>query len=147
MDELTLQMARLSALGYYCSQIILKLGLELEGRENTDLIRAMAGLAMGVGSGQGTCGCLTGGACLLALHAAKGRDAEPESEILPALLNDLWMWFEEMVGTQHGGVCCDQILADGTPRTQRCPAIVAETYSKVLEILTDYGIDPTESRA
>jgi hypothetical protein len=146
MDEIRLRLVELSGKGYLCSQILLKLGLEAQGREDPALIRAMGGVALGAGTGSGTCGCLEGGACLIALHAAKGTDDEPDSPFLPAMLGDLWAWFEGEVGTQYGGVCCNDILADGTPRQQRCGPIVAETYGKVMEILMQYGFDPTDDR-
>ena len=38
MDELYMGMLELSSKGYYCSQILMKLILDLEGKENTDLI-------------------------------------------------------------------------------------------------------------
>ena len=46
MDDLTLaRMKELKQQGFFCSQILMTLGMELQGKENTDLIRAMNGLA------------------------------------------------------------------------------------------------------
>lgn len=49
MDELYMEMLELSSKGYYCSQVIIKIILELEEKENSDLIRAMGGLIGGLG--------------------------------------------------------------------------------------------------
>jgi C_GCAxxG_C_C family probable redox protein len=139
-------MMELSGKGYYCSQILLQLALQAQGKDDPDLIRAMAGLAKGVGEGPGTCGALTGAACMIALYVGKGKDDEDEREELWPMLFELWEWFESAVGAVYGGVRCDDILSDGTPRKQRCGPIVDATYSKVLEILAQYGIDAAESR-
>ena len=69
MDEL-LRMLELAGQGFHCSQILLFLGLEAQGKRNPDLIRAMSGLAGGVGFSGDICGALTGGACLLGLMRA-----------------------------------------------------------------------------
>ena len=52
MDELYMEMLELSSKGYYCSQVIIKIILELEEKENSDLIRAMGGLIGGLGFNQ-----------------------------------------------------------------------------------------------
>lgn len=146
MDEIQLHMMEMSEKGYYCSQILLKLGLEAQGKQNTDLVRAAGGLALGVGRGAGTCGALSGAACLIALHAGKGCEEEEEDERLWLMLEELWDWFEAEVGARYGGVCCDDILSDGTPRKQRCGPMVARVYGKTMEMLLEHGFDPTESR-
>jgi C_GCAxxG_C_C family probable redox protein len=147
MDDVRLHMLELSQKGYYCSQILLTLALEAQDKRDPDLIRAMAGLALGAGSGSGTCGALTGAACAIALYAGKGQDSETEMDEMWLMLAELWEWFENDVCATHGGVRCGDILRDGTPQKQRCGPIVADTYSKVLEILMEHGIDPTEPRS
>jgi hypothetical protein len=146
VDDIRLHMMELSEKGYYCSQILLTLALEAQGKQNPDLIRAAGGLALGAGHGTGTCGALEGAACLIALYGGKGRDAERENDAFWPMLAELWEWFEADVGAKYGGVRCDDILSDGTPRRQRCGPIVAATYARVMEILTEHGIDPTEPR-
>jgi C_GCAxxG_C_C family probable redox protein len=146
MDDARMHMMELSQKGYYCSQILLSLALEAQGKQDPDLIRAMAGLALGVGEGAGTCGALTGAACMIALYAGKGQDTETEMDEFRLTLAELWEWFENEACAAYGGVRCDDILRDGTPRKQRCGPIVAATYSKVMEILIEHGIDPTEPR-
>lgn len=146
MDEARMHMMELSRKGYYCSQILLLLGLGAQGKVNPDLIRAMGGLALGGGTGAGTCGSLTGAACLLALYAAKGRDDEEEHEELPLMLSELEEWFRAEIGGRYGGVRCNDILSDGTPSTERCGPIVAEAYARAMSILVEHGFDPTEAR-
>ncbi len=132
--------------GYNCSQILLLLALELQGKENPDLVRAMSGLARGTTGRLGVCGTLTGAACLLAFYGAKGSDDEKVSEHFPGMLEELWEWFDETYGSQYGGVTCREILADGTDPRQRCRPIIAETYAKAMEILTTHAFDPTEGK-
>jgi hypothetical protein len=144
MDELMMRMLQLAAKGYVCSQIMIKLALELRGEENPALVRAMAGPGYGCGSGAATCGALMGGGCVLALYAAPAREDEVCSEQLIPMQEALGEWFQERIGRQHDGIACDQIVGAGGPAAsrQRCGSIVAETYAKVMEILGDHGIDP-----
>ena len=146
MDETMLRMMELSYKGYYCSQILVILALEAQGKENPDLIRALGGLANGYGSEEGVCGVLTGAACLLGLYAGKGTDDEHEDEILKYMLNDLMVWFERTVGGRHGGITCGMIVGDRTEVRQRCGAIVAEAYAYVMELLASSGYDITTGK-
>ncbi|MFW5487792.1 MAG: DVU_1555 family C-GCAxxG-C-C protein [Desulfovibrio sp.] len=132
--------------GYCCSQIIIRMGLEAQGEENPALVRAMAGLCHGVGARGGSCGALTGGACLLGLYAGKGKDDEQENDAFALMLSELSDWFDEFVGKAYGGTDCSSIVGEGPPDMQVCGNIVGETYGKVLEILVSHGIDPSESR-
>jgi len=146
MDQTMLRMMELSYKGYYCSQILVLLALEAQGKENPDLIRAMGGLANGCGSEDGTCGAMTGGACLLGLYAGKGTDDEYEDEILRFLVNDLTVWFEQTVGARHGGITCGVIVGDRTEMWQRCGAIVAETHGYAMQLLISSGYDVTTGK-
>ena len=147
MEDYQIEMMRLAAKGYACSQIIIQLGLEARGEENPDLVRAMAGLAYGCGGGRASCGALTGGCCLLALYAGKGSDAETESERLPLMLSELSEWFQSRVGGQFGGIICEVITGEAGPAAarQRCGEIVGETMAKTMEILVAHGFDPYEA--
>ena len=146
MDDFRPRMMELSQKGYYCSQIILSLGLEAQGKQDPDLIRAAAGLARGAGDDSGTCGALTGAACLLAFHSGKGQDSETEIEEFWPMLAELWEWFDTEYGRIYGGVQCGELLGDGAPRQERCGPIIARTYVRAMEILREYGFDPAESR-
>ena len=64
MDELT-RISQLHLQGFHCAQVLLIMGLEHQGKEDPDLIRAMNGLSGGLGFQGKTCGALAGGACLL----------------------------------------------------------------------------------
>lgn len=147
MDQTMMRMMELSYNGYYCSQILVILALEAQGKSNPDLIRAMGGLANGCGSEGGVCGTLSGAACLLGLYAGKGTDDEYEDEMLKYMLNDLMVWFDMTVGSRYGGITCGIIVGDRTEVRQRCGAIVAETYEYVMELLTSSGYDVTAGRS
>ena len=144
MDDTLIRMLQLGQKGYSCSQIIILLGLEQRGEVNPGLVRAMEGLAYGCGSGRGSCGALTGGCCLLALYAGKGDDEEAASECLPLMLQELTDWFAARSGCENGEISCDAIVGEEGPAAarQRCGSIVADTYAKVMEILTTNEIDP-----
>jgi len=143
MDDVMMHLLQLSGRGYGCSQILLRLFLELRGEDNPALIRSMSGLAYGCGAGRATCGTLTGGCCVLGLYAGKGTDEEQGSDRLMLMLQELSDWFEERVGGAYGGIVCDIIVGeDGPPAARRrCGTIVAETYTKVLEILSANGFE------
>ena len=141
MDTVLIRMLQLSQKGYSCSQILILLALESAGRSNPELVRAMAGLAYGCGSGRATCGTLSGGCCLLALYAAKGDDAETASERLSLMQQELCDWFEAHVGQRYGGITCEQITGQAGPAAsqQVCGGIVGDTYAKVMTILVENG--------
>jgi len=143
MDDIMIRLLQLTGQGYGCSQILLRLFLELRGEDNPALIRSMSGLAYGCGGGHATCGTLTGGCCVLGLYAGKGRDDEQGSDRLMLMLQELSDWFEKQVGGPFGGIACETIVgANGQQAArQRCGTIVAQTYNKVLEILAANGFD------
>ena len=146
MDQTTMRMMELSYHGYYCSQIMLLLALEAQGKSDPDLVRAMGGLANGCGHPNGTCGVLTGAACLLSLYGGKGTDDEHEDEVLRFMLSELQMWFEKQVGGRYGGTTCGAIVGDRTEIRQRCGMILAETYSYAVQVLTANGYDISRGR-
>lgn len=144
MNDLFIRMMQLGQKGFNCSQILLLLALEERGRTNPDLVRAMAGLAYGCGTGRAACGVLTGACALLAFWAEKENDPEQPAEILPMMLQELSDWFDQRVGQPHGGITCDAITGDAGPAASRqvCGSIVADTYAKALEIASDNGFYP-----
>ena len=144
LDDTSFALMELSHKGYFCSQILLILALRAQGKENPGLVRALSGLSRGTAQQKGVCGTLTGAACLLAYHAAKGTDEEQESERLPAMLEELWDWFEETHGSRFRGITCAQILADGAKPRERCGPLVLEAYQKCQAILVANGFDPLE---
>jgi C_GCAxxG_C_C family probable redox protein len=146
MDEL-LRMLELAGQGFHCSQILLSLGLEAQGKQDPDLIRSMEGLAGGVGFSGDVCGVLTGGACLLALYAGRGTPEEEAHPRLNLMIGELVEWFSDQYSERYGGIHCRDIL-DNDPANQsaRCPGIVMETYEKVKSLLLENGFDLSEGR-
>jgi hypothetical protein len=146
MDQTLLRIMELDYQGYYCSQILLILALESQGKSNPDLVRATGGLAHGSGFNNGFCGTLTGAACFLGLYAGKGSDDEYEDENLKHMLKDLGDWFENTFGRRYGDVTCEAIVGDRSEMRQRCGEVVAQTYAKVLELLSAGGYDVSTGR-
>jgi C_GCAxxG_C_C family probable redox protein len=136
------QLMTLRRQGFYCSQIILLQGLEQMGKSNPDLIRAMHGLAGGLGFTGELCGALTGGACLLGLYAGKGTPEEEEDPRLMFMIKDLVDWFKAEYSKPFGGIRCEEILA-GSSQNQmiRCPMLVKGVFQKVNEILMENNYD------
>lgn len=128
--------------GFFCSQILILQGLALQGKDNPDLVRAVQGLAGGIGFTGGNCGALTGGACLLGLYAGKGSADEEEDLRLTLMIGELVAWFKSRFGAQYGGIDCSTILGDrvGSQLTQ-CPPIIEETLQKAKELLLESGFD------
>ncbi|HTP09478.1 MAG TPA: C-GCAxxG-C-C family protein [Anaerolineae bacterium] len=143
MDDLD-RMKELKQQGFFCSQILMIMGMELQGKEDPDLIRAMNGLAGGMGFTGETCGALTGGACLLGLYAGKGSPSEEENLKLNFMIEDLVKWFKAGYGQEYGGIRCETFLS-GVPNAQatRCPKMVAGTLQKVKDLLVENGFDLT----
>jgi C_GCAxxG_C_C family probable redox protein len=142
-----LKMLELTGQGFHCSQILLSLGLEAQGKSNPDLIRAVSGLAGGVGFCGDTCGALTGGACLIALYAGRGTPEEEDHPRLNLMINELVEWFTAEFSECYGGIHCREILAeDPANRTVRCPGIVTKTYQKVKSLLLENGFDLSRGR-
>lgn len=146
MDDTTIRVMRLASQGLYCSQIIMALALEISGRSNPDLIRSLAGLAFGCGTGKGNCGVLTGGCCVLALHAGKGGAEEQEHPALMPMLEEFGDWFAAQAQGEGGAVSCSAIMGDVAPRQpqQKCGLMVAQAFVKLMEMLTAKGFDPTD---
>lgn len=141
MDD-TDRMIELGQQGFFCSQILILQGLEFQGKTNPDLVRAMQGLAGGIGFTGETCGALTGGACLLGLYAGKGAPDEDENFELMLMLGELVEWFKQTYGQQYGGIRCATILQnDPHGRMSMCPVLVAGTLQKVKELLVEHGFD------
>ena len=136
------QLLTLRKQGFYCSQIILLRGLDLTGKSNPDLVRAMHGLAGGLGFSGELCGALTGGAALLGLYAGKGAPEQAEDPRLMFMAQDLVKWFKAEYGAQFGGIRCEEILAGSSEnQAKRCPLLVTGVFQKVKELLVENGFD------
>jgi C_GCAxxG_C_C family probable redox protein len=135
------QMMELKSQGFVCSQIILKMGLDLQGKENPDLIRAMQGLAGGLGYSGDICGALTAGVCLLGLYAGKGTPEQEDNPKLIFMIEDLLKWFKGEYA-QDGSTRCESIVGDEAGKmTTLCPQIIASTFQKAKELLVENGFD------
>jgi C_GCAxxG_C_C family probable redox protein len=141
-EEIIHRMIELAETGYNCSQIMMILALEREGKENTDLVRAMSGLGDGCGFFKETCGVMTGAASLISWYAGKGFDGEKESEKLLPMLEELGDWFREQIGEKYNGTRCEDIVGKlgGTPEgKQICGGVLFRTYEKANSILGSNG--------
>ena len=108
MHPLMMDLLPLVRQGYCCSQLLVQLLVQAQGREVPDLVRALHGLCHGIGQSGGPCGLLTGGACVLALLAGKGAEGEEPHPMLAPLLNDYASWFYERTAA-YGGHSCEQV--------------------------------------
>lgn len=142
MDELKFELFRLVSEGFCCSQIMLKLALDSEEKENEDLIRVMNGLCNGIGGNQKTCGVLTGGVGIISLYAGKGSQNEWAKQYFGAMITQYMDWFEERFESTE---CMDligvyQFLDDKNQiYPVKCGDILAESFEKVIEILQENG--------
>ncbi|HNR14216.1 MAG TPA: C-GCAxxG-C-C family protein [Thermodesulfobacteriota bacterium] len=147
MTDEMLRMMQLAQQGFHCSQILLFMGLEAQGKTNEDLIRAMSGLAGGIGFSGDVCGALTGAACLLGLYTGKGKPQEEEDAMLIVMVAELMDWFSKEYGQACGGIRCETILADDLQnKSTRCPALVLRTYEKAKALLLENGYDLASGR-
>lgn len=141
MNDDAFRVMGLAMNGYQCSQILVAIALEAQGRENEELIRAMSGLTGGMGVGK-TCGALTGGCCVLGMYAGHGKEGGAQDERLPAMLNDFVAWFEAEYRPRYGSIDCHDIVQDDMRnKLARCPAIVTESVAKLKEILADQNYE------
>ncbi|MCP4682923.1 MAG: C_GCAxxG_C_C family protein [Desulfobacterales bacterium] len=141
-NEVVKRMISLADNNYICSQIIMILALEREGKDNPELIRAMSGLGDGCGFFNETCGILTGASCLISWYAGKGADHEQQSEKLLPMLQALGDWFGKEIDGKYRSTRCKDIVGDlvGTPDgKQICGRLLLKTYGKINEILKSYG--------
>lgn len=135
------KLLELSKQGFYCSQILILLVLESEGKENPDLVRALGGLVGGLGFSGRICGALTGGCCLISYFAGKGEIDEIPDEHCNEMITKLVGWFEHEYGEIYGSCDCNAILENNpSNKLMRCPQIVEDVYIYVMEMLTEYDL-------
>ena len=110
-------------IGYCCSHIVMQIGLEMLGRENDELVEAMAGLCDGVKCGR-ICGAASAAVCLL--YLADGKEAER------GLIQEYLDWFEDA----FGALDCEELLGnDPMAKLEKCPMFVESTILKLEELL------------
>lgn len=133
-------MLELSRDGFDCAQILLSLALELDGKSDPDLVRAMGGLSSGIAGGGDVCGALAGGACLLSYFAGRGEPDELPHPKLEEMYASLREWFDGYTAG-YGGASCRCILAgDPRNRIQRCPMVVQSVFEKCFDLLERNGV-------
>lgn len=145
MDDITVTIMRLKQKGFCCSQIMLIMALEAQGKTDADLVRTVQGLCFGVGLSGEICGALSGGACLISLCTGKGSEAEETDERYPLMVGELTDWFREVIGGEYGGIRCDDVLTR-YPDKSACGSIVQRAYSKAMEILASRDVDPAAGK-
>ena len=145
MDNTAFEMFRLKNAGYCCTQIMVKMALDAEEKENEDLLRASNGLCMGVGSTQKICGVLTGGIAVLGLYAGKGNDKEYPKPEYSSMVDEYTEWFEtEFESTECSdiiGVCTIIDYNTNQDYIMKCGDIMVKSYEKVQEILRDHNYE------
>jgi C_GCAxxG_C_C family probable redox protein len=141
MNEDDFRVAELALKGYKCSHILVQIGLDAQGLENPELLRAMSGLATGMGAGM-TCGVLTGGCCLIGMYAGKDGEGRDEHGRLPLMLEEYTEWFRDEFGQRYDGIDCAQIMQDDPQlKNQRCPGLILAAVKKAREILEANGFE------
>ncbi len=103
MNPLLLEILPLIKQGYCCSQLLIHLLLQGAGQENHQLIRAMHALCFGMGSSEGPCGLLSGGACVLGCFAGRGELDESAHPSLAPMVDEYLQWFLQK--TQGQSLC------------------------------------------
>ncbi len=145
MNDTISRLMKLIAEGYCCTQIMLILALEAQGRDNADLVRSAGGLCLGIyGSGE-VCGALSGGACLISLYAGKGSAKEVVDDRYMMMIVELADRFKTAAENEYGGTRCDEILSK-FPDRSICAQIVTDTYGNCMDILVSHGFDPAAGK-
>jgi len=143
MNDTILRLVKLKAKGFCCSQMMLILALEEQGKTNPDLVRSVGGLCFGIYGNGEVCGALTGGVCLISLFAGKGSEEETANDRYITMIMELTDWFHGTNNEEFGGTRCNDILKK-FPDRSICGQIVADTYEKCMDILVKYGFDPVK---
>jgi len=112
--------------------------LETIGEENPQLVKAMGGLGGGIGYCGDTCGCLTGSACAIGYFLGNLAPEEKEDAQMKPAVQELYQWFRQKTEEEFGAFYCKDIThLDWGVIMEKCPGLIADTYTKVMEILTE----------
>ena len=114
----------LSSMGYHCSQMVMIMTLEAIGEENPQLVKAL------------------GGACAIGLFLGNLAPQEKEDIQMKPAVQELYQWFHKKTEEEFGAFYCKDITSnlDWGVIMEQCPALIADTYTKVIEILTERRI-------
>ncbi|NTW71401.1 MAG: C_GCAxxG_C_C family protein [Eubacteriaceae bacterium] len=145
MDDIAFGMFKLANAGYCCSQIMIKMVLDLEEKENSDLIGAANGLCLGMGGLQKTCGVLAGGILILGLYAGKRSDTTYPRDEFYGMLKEYTEWFEDEFESTDCidiiGVCDIQDYTNNQQYRMKCGDILTKNFEKLLQILEENGFE------
>ena len=135
MDNI--EILKLKSEGLCCSQIMVRLVLDIMDRENPDLVRFARGLCLGHGSDTGACGILTASIGILALYLC--HDDAGFKEARQTFNND----FIAMAG---GRQACKEIAGPFYPKMNpdTCGTLLGQAHDRLMEILVEKGIDPAD---
>jgi C_GCAxxG_C_C family probable redox protein len=145
MDDMSFQLFKLRNSGYCCTQILVKMALDAEEKENSDVMKAVNGLCMGIGGMQMTCGLLTGGIAILGLYAGKGKDSEQPHPEFFNMVAEYTDWFEEEFGSTECkdiiGECSMAEYKSNQSLLSKCGDMLIKCYVKLQEILSEYDFE------
>lgn len=145
MDDIGFAMFKLTNAGYCCSQVLIKMVLDVEERENADLVRAINGFCMGIGSSQKTCGVLSGGIAILGLYAGKGTDQEYQKQGFSEMVDEYNEWFENEFGSTQCqdiiGVCSLTEFQTNQEYRLKCGDILIKSFTELRKILQDHDFE------
>jgi hypothetical protein len=143
-DDTGFRVVQMLLSGLRCSHVLMQLALEAQGRDDPDLVRAMSGLANGMGQGF-DCGALSGGCCVIGLVAGRAGEDEPDDPRFAAALDSFSGWFNTMATERWGGIRCADIMRfDDALKNERCPALILEVWDRIRETLAENGLDIAE---
>lgn len=137
MYDLGSRLIELGREGFECSQILMILSLELEGEENSELVRAMGGLNSGMGRSGNACGALTGGACVLGRLVCKGEAEEMPHSRANEIISNYVNWF---TGNYGDGSCNTIIGGDFSQVMLKCSPVIESCFEKIVEIIEEYSL-------
>ena len=128
MDDESFRIAELLLQGYTCGHVLAKLALEAQGRDDPDLVRAMSGLALGMGRGL-NCGALSGGCCILGLYGGRANDDEQVHPRYDLMIEQFSAWFVDAMAKT---IWRRQLPGDHQFRSQADAAALSRPDPRVL---------------
>ncbi|WP_022666528.1 DVU_1555 family C-GCAxxG-C-C protein [Desulfospira joergensenii] len=134
-----MEILKLKNQGYCCSQIMVKMLLDLMGRENPDLVDFSRGLCMGSGRAEGPCGIFTAGMGILAMMAKEEKD-------VLALMQEAWIDFFDTAVPEPGRTACREISGEFYPQPdpRTCGNLLDQSFSSLLALVQENGFDPQD---
>lgn len=145
MDDLQFKIFQLASDDYCCTQMILKMALDQEDKENIDLLKAANAFCGGVAFTGGICGVITGAVSVFGLYAGKGRADEYCSDNLETMSKHFINWFEIKYGSKNCRdiINSDFLEAESCERNYptKCGTIVEKGFIKIWDILEENGYE------